>query len=206
MSDLNVSAATGVAQAASTTAAQNLTSDFNTFLTLLTAQVTNQDPLEPLDSTQFVEQLATFSGLEQQVASNTHLEAITQLLQNSIGNTSASLLGQQAATSAVTVTNGAFDALTIDANDATSGALVVRNAQDEVVFQSDVASNWSWDGRTNAGSAVTDGTYSFEIATASGTVPAFLTATIDRVLNTDGGIAVGFAEGVTTTNYQLDSQ
>ena len=41
--------------------------EFNSFIQLLTAQVRNQDPLAPLDSTQFVEQLATFSTLEQQV-------------------------------------------------------------------------------------------------------------------------------------------
>ena len=46
------------------------------FLSLLTAQVQNQDPLEPLDSTAFVEQLATFSALEQQVRSNQLLEEI----------------------------------------------------------------------------------------------------------------------------------
>ncbi|MEM9988284.1 MAG: flagellar hook capping FlgD N-terminal domain-containing protein, partial [Pseudomonadota bacterium] len=44
--------------------------EFNQFLQLLTAQVENQDPLEPLDSTQFVEQLATFSSLEEQVQTN----------------------------------------------------------------------------------------------------------------------------------------
>ena len=43
------------------------------FLSLLTTQIKNQDPLEPLDSTAFVEQLATFSSLEQQVQTNLHL-------------------------------------------------------------------------------------------------------------------------------------
>ena len=50
------------------------------FLTLLTTQIENQDPLEPLDSTGFVEQLATFSALEQQVQSNTYLEEILAAL------------------------------------------------------------------------------------------------------------------------------
>lgn len=54
--------------------------DFNAFLSLLTAQVRHQDPLAPLDSTQFVEQLATFSALEQQVRTNEHLEAIGALI------------------------------------------------------------------------------------------------------------------------------
>ncbi|MEM9670126.1 MAG: flagellar hook capping FlgD N-terminal domain-containing protein [Pseudomonadota bacterium] len=51
--------------------------EFNNFLQLLTAQVQNQDPLSPLDSTQFVEQLATFSALEQQVETNSTLGTIS---------------------------------------------------------------------------------------------------------------------------------
>ena len=54
--------------------------EFNTFLTLLTAQIKNQDPLAPLDSTQFVEQLATFSSLELQAKGNQTLEEIVGLL------------------------------------------------------------------------------------------------------------------------------
>ena len=54
--------------------------EFDTFLNLLTAQIRNQDPLAPLDSTQFVEQLATFSGLELQATNNQLLEDIAQML------------------------------------------------------------------------------------------------------------------------------
>ena len=50
------------------------------FLTLLTTQIQNQDPLEPLDSTGFVEQLATFSTLEQQVQTNEHLAALVAIV------------------------------------------------------------------------------------------------------------------------------
>jgi len=58
--------------------------EFDTFLTLLTAQIKNQDPLAPLDSTQFVEQLATFSSLELQATGNNHLEQISRLLASEI--------------------------------------------------------------------------------------------------------------------------
>lgn len=59
--------------------------EFETFLTLLTAQIKNQDPLAPLDSTQFVEQLATFSALELQVETNQKLDQITYLLNQQLG-------------------------------------------------------------------------------------------------------------------------
>ncbi len=52
-------------------------SDFETFLTLLTAQLKNQDPMEPLDSTQFVAQLASFSTVEQLIGVNERLDALT---------------------------------------------------------------------------------------------------------------------------------
>ncbi len=63
--------------------------EFDTFLTLLTAQIRNQDPLAPLDSTQFVEQLATFSGLELQASGNAILENIANMLAQNLYATQA---------------------------------------------------------------------------------------------------------------------
>lgn len=59
-----------------TGAGQALTSDFETFLTLLTAQLRNQDPLQPIESTEFVAQLASFSTVEQLVATNERLDGL----------------------------------------------------------------------------------------------------------------------------------
>ena len=59
-----------------TEARESSVSDFSDFLTLLTAQLKNQDPLAPLDSTQFVEQLASFSAVEQQVGTNEKLSRL----------------------------------------------------------------------------------------------------------------------------------
>lgn len=66
----SANAAPGAAPAAA------ITSDFDTFLRMLTAQITNQDPLNPINSEQFAVQLATFSGVEQQVRTNQLLEAL----------------------------------------------------------------------------------------------------------------------------------
>lgn len=52
-------------------------SNFDSFLTLLTAQLQNQDPLAPLESTEFIAQLASFSSVEQQIATNDRLDALT---------------------------------------------------------------------------------------------------------------------------------
>lgn len=62
------------------TAGSTPNADFQNFLKLLTTQLRNQDPLSPLDSTQFVAQLASFSTVEQLVSANSRLDAIaTQL-------------------------------------------------------------------------------------------------------------------------------
>lgn len=70
------------AAAAAVSASDATGEEFETFLTLLTAQIRNQDPLAPLDSTQFVEQLATFSSLELQATGNQTLEEIVGLLRS----------------------------------------------------------------------------------------------------------------------------
>ena len=57
-----------------------INSDFQTFLVMLTTQMQNQDPLNPIDSTDYAAQLATFSGVEQQVKTNTLLESLSQQL------------------------------------------------------------------------------------------------------------------------------
>ena len=67
-------------QAVTPAAASTPQAQLTQFLTLLTTQIQNQDPLEPMDSTGFVEQLATFSTLEQQVQSNETLSAILEVL------------------------------------------------------------------------------------------------------------------------------
>jgi len=66
-------AATG---ASDPTGALGFTQNFNTFLTLLTTQLKNQDPLSPLDSNQFTQQLGMFSQVEQQIQTNSQLSTL----------------------------------------------------------------------------------------------------------------------------------
>lgn len=73
-----------VAESAAAAAAEEQSEQFDTFLNLLTAQIRNQDPLAPIDSTQFVEQLATFSNLELQATTNQILEGISNMLASTL--------------------------------------------------------------------------------------------------------------------------
>src|SRR6218665_2922595 len=76
--------------------AATLSSNFHTFLTILTPQIQNQDPLEPMDSTQFTEQLVQFSGVEQQIRVNTQLETLIKATNSNAGASLSGYLGQEA--------------------------------------------------------------------------------------------------------------
>ena len=56
--------------------------EMSQFLRLLTTQIENQDPLEPLDANQFIEQLATINRLEQQITTNGYLEEIVGFIRS----------------------------------------------------------------------------------------------------------------------------
>lgn len=72
----NTGLASSTSGGSSASSLQQLGEDYTKFLTLLTAQISNQDPLSPIDSTQFVSQLAQLSQVEQAVKTNSNLEAL----------------------------------------------------------------------------------------------------------------------------------
>jgi flagellar basal-body rod modification protein FlgD len=100
---MNVDMTTNIPLGASQTAPKSKTAvDYDSFLKLLIAQMKNQDPTQPMDSTQYVAQLATFSQVEQTVQSNAKLE---QILQSSALSQADSIIGR-AITSADGNTSG----------------------------------------------------------------------------------------------------
>lgn len=97
-----VSAATStVTQTASAAAADKATLDYDTFLKLLVAEMQNQDPTEPMDSTEYISQLASFSNVEQTIQTNARLE---DLLKSSSIAQAGSLIGRS-----VTSSDGSVD-------------------------------------------------------------------------------------------------
>jgi flagellar basal-body rod modification protein FlgD len=75
---MNISALTSAASPAETSAGKAQTVDYQSFLRLLVAQMKNQDPTSPMESTDYVAQLATFSQVEQSVQINAKLDGILQ--------------------------------------------------------------------------------------------------------------------------------
>jgi flagellar basal-body rod modification protein FlgD len=92
IAEINAGLGLGLADSAASTAATNLASNFDDFLTLLTTQLTNQDPLNPTDSNEFTNQLVNFTNVEQNIATNQNLEALLQLQQLNQQNGTASAM------------------------------------------------------------------------------------------------------------------
>ncbi|MER9135868.1 flagellar hook assembly protein FlgD [Mesorhizobium sp. M0830] len=87
--DMTTKIPTGANQATASTSKTAV--DYQSFLKLLIAEMKNQDPTKPMDSTQYVAQLATFSQVEQSVQSNTKLD---QIMQSSALSQADALIGR----------------------------------------------------------------------------------------------------------------
>ena len=88
---MNVTSATSAPPTAATDAASKTQVDYQSFLKLLVAQMKNQDPTDPMDSTQYMAQLAAFSQVEQSVQMNSKLD---QMLQSSVLGQVDALIGR----------------------------------------------------------------------------------------------------------------
>ena len=154
-----------IASQTGTNAAASAASDFQSFLQLLTAQLRNQDPLAPLDSTQFVQQLASFASVEQQIQTNDKLEALTTSLAGTQLEAAAPWIGKdvKVETSAARFSG---EPLTFGVPETALGDVqrefVVKNAAGDDVYTAPVASGqttFSWDGKTTDGKIAEEGDY-----------------------------------------------
>lgn len=159
---------TNTASNTSTVSSNSIGEEFNTFLQLLTAQIKNQDPLSPLDSTQFVEQLATFSSLEQQVQTNSSLDNIAAMIGDLHSILANEWLGQEVAvTSDYVAYEGQPVEYEIDpALSYDQAVLTVRDSTGAAVWQEELdasATRHSWNGDQSEGGLAPNGVYQFQI-------------------------------------------
>ena len=148
-----------------------LSSDFETFLLMLTTQMQNQDPLNPIESQDFAVQLATFSGVEQQVRTNKLLESLS----GGMGLTGLSQLagwvGMEARITGPAVFDGAPIELAPDADPGADAAeLIVLNAYGQEVSRQSLtlgSGTVEWAGVGDGGTPLEPGQYSFQIASYS---------------------------------------
>ncbi len=160
------------ATAATAQAGTTLNSDFETFLKMLTAQMQNQDPLNPVDSTEFASQLAAFSTVEQQVRTNDLLTGLgTQLSVLGMGQLQG-WVGMNARAEMPVTFSGSAVPLTLTTQPGTDLArLVVRDAAGGIVQELDVPTSggeFRWSGRDAAGTILSTGTYSVSVDSFQG--------------------------------------
>ncbi len=165
------SSGASLGSAANTTLAGN----FQTFLTLLTTQLQNQNPLDPLDTNQFTQQLVQFASVEQQLKTNDQLTTLVSLQQTAQSTQALTFVGKTAVVdgSTAALTNGSA---TWDMNVPTASNvdISITNSTGQTVFTGKYAANagnnqpFTWNGQGNDGTQWPDGKYTLT-ATAADT-------------------------------------
>lgn len=210
MTTVNTSYSQVQSGAAAATAQPAIGEEFNSFIKLLTAQMRHQDPLAPLDSTQFVEQLATFSALEQQVRSNSSLDIIATMMNDMTGLLAGQWLGQTVQIEASTLPyTGEAVNFRVNAPVGTeSQVLTVKNSSGEVVWTETLdpdADLKSWNGQLMDGATAANGeTYTFTIDVYNadnvrlGAVSPQVVTTVTSIASENGVLYVNTAAQLTS--------
>ncbi|WP_394155470.1 flagellar hook capping FlgD N-terminal domain-containing protein [Loktanella salsilacus] len=170
-------------QTADNSSGTKISSDFETFLKMLTVQMQNQDPLNPVDSADYATQLATFSGVEQQVQTNDLLRSLVG--QSGTGGLAqlAGWVGMQARAAVPAYYDGAPVSVVPNVQSGADAAqLVVFNDTGAEVQRLDIGLDNQaivWNGLRVNGQQMPDGYYRFEtVSYALGEVVATNTAEI----------------------------
>ena len=178
---MEISAATGASSDGSVADRQLIADNLDTFLQLLTTQLKNQDPLEPLDTNEFTAQLVQYSSVEQSVKSNDLLEQLVAANTVSSGQVAVGYIGKMVTADGATTVfkdGGATWALSAG-DDAAEATFTIRDASGAVVYTATDAlesgtSAFTWDGTTSTGQPAQEGLYTLTVSArdaAGGTVP-----------------------------------
>lgn len=153
-----------------TGSAQGLADTFNTFLALLTTQIQNQDPLDPMKSAEFTQQLVQFAGVEQSISSNKKLDNLIKLQTDNQLTSAVSYIGKtvEVVSDQLVLKDGASKiTYGLDGN-ANKTTITILNQDGEKVRTLDGNTaagrhEYAWDGRDNSGNVVPDGVYNFTV-------------------------------------------
>lgn len=148
-----------------------LAENFDTFLNLLTTQLRNQDPLDPMDSAQFTEQLVQFSQVEQAILSNKNLEQLIYDVRTGQNAAFLNYLGEEieAVGDTTMLSNGVAKwSYTLPAN-AERAEYAIADSEGKVVAfghaQREAGTHiFTWDGKSNSGVVQPDGAYTLVIS------------------------------------------
>jgi flagellar basal-body rod modification protein FlgD len=161
------------AGAAGSAASQQIAGNFDMFLQLLTTQLQNQDPLDPLDTNQFTEQLVEFASVEQQVDMNTNMQTLISMQQTTEATSALQLVGATVtvAGSSAPLSNATGTPATWSLSTTTpaTGNITITSAAGTTAYTGTVALNagtqtYTWNGVGNNGQTWPDGTYTISVS------------------------------------------
>ncbi|WP_448662865.1 flagellar hook assembly protein FlgD [Sphingomonas sp. CJ20] len=181
-------ASLGIARTGSTAGTANsktgtTSMDQADFLTLMTAQLKNQDPFDPVDNSQMVAQMAQISSSSGISEMNTTLKAISDKLAGTSLGEAIGYVGKTVLTAGDTAyprtSGGLAGAVSLD-KDATSVSVTIQSSTGETLRTIDLGAQdkgavaWDWDGTTDSGAAAGDGPFTIKVSArdASGAVKA----------------------------------
>ena len=190
---MTVGSTTGATAPTSTTPVQTksdalsqLSSNFQSFLSLLTTQLKNQDPLSPMDSTQFTQQLTQMAGVQAQINGNALLQQVATNTGTGI-STAVGLIGKdvRAVSDTADLKNGKAQWTYNLPSDATDLKVEVIDANGKVMHAEAPSAadlkagdhDFTWNGNDMTGTNVPDGTYTLRVTAADGAGKAIATTT-----------------------------
>ncbi|HEY8192053.1 MAG TPA: flagellar hook capping FlgD N-terminal domain-containing protein, partial [Alphaproteobacteria bacterium] len=163
-----------------------LAQDFSQFLTLLTTQLQNQDPLNPMDSSEFTNQLVQFSQVEQAINTNQKLDNILNLQLANISTVGLGYVGMDVMYRSADMNYDGDTPVTINyalAKDAFSAKMSVYDEEGDLVFTASAPktvgkNEYVWDGKNSQGVEVEPGTYTVKIDAVDPEGEAIETSTV----------------------------
>ncbi|HVU41641.1 MAG TPA: flagellar hook capping FlgD N-terminal domain-containing protein [Xanthobacteraceae bacterium] len=203
----NSSAST--AQAAGAAGSQQIAGNFNEFLQLLTTQLQNQDPLSPLDTNQFTQQLVEFASVQQQVDMNTNMQTLISLQQTTAATQALQLVGSNVTLTGNTanLSNATSNpaAWTLNASAPGTAAITITNSSGQTAFTGTTTLNagtqsYSWNGLGNNKVKWPDGSYTIAV-TGTGASGQAITVT-SQVQGTVSAVNMSQTPPTLTVNGQ----
>ena len=182
--------ATASAASASGLDKDTIAGNFQTFLTLLTTQLKNQNPLDPLDTNQFTAQLVQFAQVEQQLKANTQLSTLVSLQQTAQNTAALGFVGQKVDVTGSTtaLTNGSAT-WELSVPKPATGTVTIKSSTGQQVFSGNYSVStgtqpFVWDGKDSSGLQWPDGNYTISVTAqdASGqpvAIPTEIEAVVD---------------------------
>jgi flagellar basal-body rod modification protein FlgD len=168
------------------------------FLNLLTAQIRNQDPLSPMDTTEWTNQLVQYSSVEQQLKANQWLEKIANGGATSDMNAAVGYIGKtvKADSNTATLKDGAATWDYTLGGNATAATLTVKDANGTTVWSGAAPDltkgrhSVTWNGQDSAGNPLADGNYTLSVDAGTTSASVGISGTVTSVENTSNGVVL----------------